>query len=375
MKILIAGDYVPTGRFAKCPNECFYDFSIVDSINKEVDFSLLNLEAPVVFGEAKQIKKRGPNLKVSRDSINNIKKMGFCAVTLANNHFRDYGQIGVDNTLSELKNVGLEYLGGGSNLNEARKILVKRIGSETISFVNFCENEFSIATETRGGSMPMDICLNYHQIKEAKKQSDFVVVIVHGGHEGYQLPSPRMKNLYRLYIELGADVIVNHHQHCYSGFEIYQGKPIFYGLGNFIFDRDGTRHNIWNYGFMVKLELTANRIDYTLIPYEQCNTKPGLFLLSENENEAFHKRIKELSEIIADDKALKSQFEDFLNKMKRGVLSSLGPLTNRYLMALATRGYIPSFLHSKKSAIMYNYINCESHRDVVLNVLKEYFNY
>ena len=59
-------------------------------------------------------------------------------------------------------------------------------------------------------------------------------LILHGGIEHYQLPSPRMKKWYRHIIDLGASAIVNHHQHCFSGYELYNGKPIFMDWAIFV---------------------------------------------------------------------------------------------------------------------------------------------
>lgn len=42
-----------------------------------------------------------------------------------------------------------------------------------------------------------------------------------------------MQEIYRFFVDIGADAVINHHQHCYSGYEVYKEKPIFYGLGNF----------------------------------------------------------------------------------------------------------------------------------------------
>ena len=51
-------------------------------------------------------------------------------------------------------------------------------------------------------------------VEEAKKKADFVLVIVHGGSEHFQLPTPRMQATYRFFVDAGADAVVNHHQHC-----------------------------------------------------------------------------------------------------------------------------------------------------------------
>ena len=76
---------------------------------------------------------------------------------------------------------------------------IKEIAGEKLAVINICENEWTIATKTSGGSAPLNLITNIHKIAEAKKNSDYVLVIVHGGTEHYQLPSPRMKETYRFF--------------------------------------------------------------------------------------------------------------------------------------------------------------------------------
>ena len=241
INILVAGDYRPVLRVQQLINECKYNhiFSEVKQYTDKVDYSLVNLESPVVINRAEPIKKIGPNLKCSKDAIDAIKYAGFNCVTLANNHFYDYGEVGVKDTITTCKEQGIDYIGGGENIEEAEKILYKEIKGKKIAFINICEKEFSIATKKSAGSAPLSPIHNFYQIQEARKQSDYVIVIVHGGVEHYQLPSPQMKETYHFFVDAGADIIINHHQHCFSGYEIYNGKPIFYGLGNFCYDWDG----------------------------------------------------------------------------------------------------------------------------------------
>lgn len=77
----------------------------------------------------------------------------------------------------------------------------------------------------------------------------------HGGVEHYNLPSPEIKQLHRFFIEAGADAVVNHHQHCFSGYEVYKSRPIFYGIGNFLFDDARKIDSPWNYVYIVELRL------------------------------------------------------------------------------------------------------------------------
>ena len=87
-----------------------------------------------------------------------------------------------------------------------------------------------------------------------------------------------MQKWYRHFVDMGADAVVNHHQHCISGYEIYQEKPIFYGLGNFCFDSFREQPvSQWNYGYAVKLTVDK-KISVDLIPYTQFAEQPKLNL-------------------------------------------------------------------------------------------------
>ena len=86
-----------------------------------------------------------------------------------------------------------------------------------------------------------------------------------------------MKELYHYFVEIGADAVINHHQHCYSGFEVYKNKPIFYGLGNLLFDWDGRRNGTWNEGYMTSLNFQEDgKVTFDLISYTQCNDRPSV---------------------------------------------------------------------------------------------------
>ena len=143
--------------------------------------------------------------------------------------------------------------GGGKDVTQAGYILYRSVSGKQVAFINACEHEFSIATEDRGGSNALELVKVYRSITDARRQADYVVVIIHGGLEMYQLPTLRMKETYRFFVDAGADAVVNHHQHCFSGYEVYKGKPIFYGLGNFCFDWEGRRNSIWNQGYAITL--------------------------------------------------------------------------------------------------------------------------
>ena len=370
-KILIAGDFAPRARVAKLIDEGRYEdiFEQVIPLTSRSDYSIVNLEAPVVEQTCAQpITKYGPNLKCSAKAIDALANAGFNMVTLANNHFYDYGEEGVVDTLKACKLRHLDVVGGGVNINEASKILYKEIGGIRIAFINCCESEFSIATDQSGGSNPLNPLKQYYDIINARKQSDKVIVIVHGGHELYQLPSPRMKEVYRFFVDAGADAVLNHHQHCYSGYEVYKGSPIFYGLGNFCFDITPTQvETLWNYGYMVELNIDGNSITFDLIPYNQCSNSPSVKILSPG---AFSNELQTLNENITDDAKLKLATNHYYETCARYERSILEPYSGRVLNKLFSMNLLPEFVSGVKKYGMLNHIECESHREKLIFALR-----
>ena len=362
MKILIAGDFAPRARLAEQVEkrgfqEIFPD-NLVNLI-KSADYSLVNFESPIIEKDFRSIKKCGPNLSCTADAADAIKYAGFTAVTMANNHILDYGTDGLYKSIECCKNVGLDVVGVGNNLHEAERTLYIEKASKTLAIINCCEHEFSIATTTSGGANPLNPIRQYYCIQEARKQADYVLVIVHGGHEHYQLPSPRMQETYRFFVDAGADAVVNHHQHCYSGYESYNGKPIFYGLGNFCFDYNGAPTQKWTEGYMVEIDFDAD-ITFRIYPYCQYGDEATINLLAEN---AFDDTINELNEIIGNSELLKKCSSDYYNRSKDEIATFLEPIRNRYIRGLQNRGLLPKLMNAEWLPVLSNAVLCEAHKD------------
>lgn len=376
VKILIAGDFAPRNRVESLLEEQrFADiFAQVIPYTTESDYSVVNLEAPVVMeASSMPIEKCGPSLKCSINAVKAIKYAGFNMATLANNHFFDYGDSGVRDTLTACANEGLDVVGGGLNVSEASKTFIKEINGVKFAFINCCENEFSIATDQTAGSNPINPVRQFNAISEAKAVSDKIIVIVHGGPEGYRYPTPRMKELYRFYIDSGADAVINHHQHCYSGYEVYKEKPIFYGLGNFCFDDNELNRRDWNDGYMVQLIFNESSVKYELLPYIQAFENPGIEIISGNDVAIFHGTIKDLNEIISDDYKLKQKHTELCEKSDDMYLITLEPYYNKYFRYARYRKLIPSLLSRKRALHILDYIMCESHRERLMHSLIKNF--
>lgn len=370
VNLLIAADYCPWKRVADEIENGHYETVLGKIKQIEADYKIVNFECAVASDEDTPIKKCGPNLKCSPKGVDALAYAGFDCVTLANNHFFDYGQSGVEKTLAQLQAHNMDYVGGGVSFKEAQETLYKTIQGETFAFINCCEHEFSIATEKTGGSNPLNPIIQWYAITEAKTEADHVVVIVHGGPEHYSLPSPRMVETYRFFIDAGADAVINHHQHCISGYEEYHGKPIFYGLGNFCFDWAGKKYTSWNKGYMVQLRFNSNEIEYELVPYCQCYLTPRVDpfeIVSDIVD--FKNYIHSLNETIADAQVLAESYVNYLKKEKDYYKLALEPYQGRITRALYNKGLLPSFVKGKKKYQLLDYLLCESHHEKLLYTL------
>lgn len=374
MKILVAGDFCPKYKLKDILSQKNYAcvFSEVKALidSRKYDCSIVNLECPIISeNNYKPIQKVGPNLYSSIDGLYALKYAGFDTVTLANNHILDYGEDGLLNTINCCHDLGFATVGAGVNIDEAQKVLYKNICGKVLAIINCCEHEFSIAFDNRAGANPLNPVLQYYNIVDAKKKADHIIVIVHGGHEYYQLPSTRMVETYRFFIDVGADVVVNHHQHVFSGYEIYKGKPIFYGLGNFCFDNLRIKNSKWHEGYAVELNFNNNNILFEIHPYNQCLNSDSLSVSFEIDKDRFKEEIIKLNEIISSKKELSRYQNEYYLKSWKLTEILFEPYVNKILTKLYRLKLLPSLVSKKKKYVFYNYINCESHRDKILHYL------
>lgn len=370
MKILVAGDFVAQNRISDLFKSNNYEF-LSHKIKKTIsdsDYSIVNLEAPIVTDQSAKIRKVGPNLKMGEFIIPALKHAGFKSVTLANNHLRDYGDSNVIKTIELLNNNGIQTFGAGNNITEASQNKILNINDNRLAVINCCEHEYSIADSSHAGANPISAIAQYYAIQEAKKKSDYILVIVHGGVEMYNLPTPRMKELYRFYIDAGADAVVNHHQHCYSGYEVYRNKPIFYGLGNFCFDWAGRQNGLWVKGYMVEIEF-SKEISFEIIPYIQCSDIALVRELNEYEYSEFDNNIKNINSTIKSDEKLQEDYHHYLDETRRSYKAILSPYSNRILQSLYIRNLLPGFMSKSKFHSIKNNIECESHRERLLDMI------
>lgn len=372
MTISFAGDICSEGRIGSIIEKgCFknYFLGVREYLSKS-DYSIVNLECPICESDYLPIPKCGPNLKATPKIVDLIQYMGFKGVCLANNHISDYGTDGIYDTLKVLNDADLDSVGVGENLNEAIKPLFISSANQTIAIINCCEHEFSIVEDGKAGAAPVNPILLSYKIREVKSKCKYVAVIVHGGCEHFNLPTQRMIEMYRFFIDCGADVVVNHHQHCYSGYEVYNGKPIFYGLGNFCFDCNDSNRKQWNRGIIVTIHFDET-IGFEIVPFIQNENSLGVSLCEYDSSEylSIMNDVRTLSEILSNPKELEKQYKAFLERTNLFYRNAIEPYSYYYLRALFEKGFLPSLMNNDKKKLLYNLIACESHRDRLLKSL------
>ena len=170
-----------------------------------------------------------------------LQEMGVDVATLANNHVYDYGAEAFSDTLTTLRNADIATVGAGETLAEASTPYYTQLGDLKVAIVNASRAEKTQMTPGAGeNSSGIMLCYDTaafeQEIAEARQNADLVICCVHWGTEYTSKLEDVQKESARRYIDAGADIIVGTHSHCLQGIEYYNGKPIFYSLGNFWFN-------------------------------------------------------------------------------------------------------------------------------------------
>jgi poly-gamma-glutamate synthesis protein (capsule biosynthesis protein) len=369
----ICGDfYLGTTSY----EENYLSKDILD-IFQNSDLNILNLECPITK-EIKENKiiKTGPYLNGSSNTFSILKRLKTNLVTLANNHIMDYNASGLKDTISGCKENSINCVGAGMSLEEAKKPYTLEKKNIKIAILNFTENEWSCAQKNKPGANPLNPIENVKQIRKVREKSDFVIVIIHGGHEYYHLPSPRMLNQYRFYAENGASIIIGHHSHCISGYEVHKGIPIFYGLGNFLFTMK-SNYESWFTGLLLQLKIDENlKINWELFPVRQNKDTYSLKLLEDGEKQNVLTDFKNYSIIIADESLLSKNWDNFVHKKANEILDIFNPIhfiNNRYVKgAIRKLGLSRFFIRKNHYQEILNHIRCESHSDLSKSIIAKF---
>lgn len=207
-----------------------------------------------------------------------LRGLGFNLFSMANNHAFDWGNEGFKKTKLAL---GDQSFGAGT-YDEAYKVKVCEVNGIKIGFLALSYAAYTgvfddvLYHEGLGCAYINDLRVN-HDIMEAKKHVDFLFVLPHDGIEYIDVPLPETIARYRDFIDYGADGVIASHPHCPQGWEEYKGKPIFYSLGNFLFNsKEGYDYRAnnrphWYEGLCVVMTITDGNLEWEVVNTKNIN--------------------------------------------------------------------------------------------------------
>jgi poly-gamma-glutamate capsule biosynthesis protein CapA/YwtB (metallophosphatase superfamily) len=244
-----------------------YPFLMTREILSEADIAFANLESPLSDQGAK-LDGKGIWFRGNPENKEALVQAGFDVISLANNHALDYDAPALLQTIELLEAAGIKPVGGGENIDEARRhVIIEREGIR-VAFLAYSEMADIVwsykhprmlkATEEIPGIAPLVVEQIIEDIEKAKEQADYVFLSLHWGVEYKEMPEDYQIEIAHQLIDAGADVILGHHPHCLQGVEVYRHGLIAYSLGNFVFDQnwsDETRE-----GLLLKINLNPTSL-------------------------------------------------------------------------------------------------------------------
>lgn len=213
----------------------------VTQLLKGADYVTGNFESAVLLKDEEYYKKEDKNIHLfsKKESVKALKDANFTVLNLANNHIVDYGEEGLKDTLSVLKENNIPYVGAGRDVHEAERYNITEINGIRIATLGFGEvnpKNFK-ASDIKGGILVSDPETFLRLIEEADKKADLVIVHNHWGEEYENIQNPKQEKFARVMVDAGADIVVGHHPHVLQPIEVYNDSLILYSLGNFVFDQ------------------------------------------------------------------------------------------------------------------------------------------
>lgn len=169
-----------------------------------------------------------------------LHELGVDIAGLANNHVLDFGKDALLDTFDLFDAEGICYTGAGRNLDDSAKLVTITVNNKKIGFLA-ASRVIPFGSWAAGSGIGVfsmyDPSELITRVTQAKEECDFVFVMVHWGIEHTDVLQPYQINNGHAIIDAGADGIIGMHSHCLQPIEYYNGKPIFYGMGNFIFSQ------------------------------------------------------------------------------------------------------------------------------------------
>lgn len=269
--LMFSGDVTLAEHFAEVVGKnSNYAFANLPEY-RQADLAMVNLENPLTRSTLTMPGKQF-NFKADPEAVKTLTAGGVDIVTLANNHTMDFDGEGLLETVKTLKAEGIEYVGAGKDLTEARRPQIIDVKGQRIAYFAYWGEEYGATKEKPGVNNIYEERIA-EDIRAVRDQVDWVVVNYHWGQELATAPADWQVKLAHFTVDQGADVVVGHHPHVLQGAEIYKGRAIAYSLGNFIFG--GNSRTDYDTA-LLKVALNDKQMKVEFLPVEVTNYQPKI---------------------------------------------------------------------------------------------------
>ena len=259
VSVVFVGDVMLADQVGRGIQDGHDPLHLFSGILKQSDIRIANLECVIATG-GEAVDK--PYTFRAHPRVIPLLKRHLDVVSVANNHTGDFGPGAFKQMLQSLQKEKLSYVGGGMDLTEAHKPLVfERQGLRIalLAYNEFFPRSFEADVDRPGHAWSDDeqVVADIRDARE-KHHADLVLTFMHWGFENESRSNARQQQLARLMIDAGADAVIGSHPHVTQEMAVYQGRPVFYSLGNFVFDGFSAKDN--NTGWVVRLNLTKTGV-------------------------------------------------------------------------------------------------------------------
>ena len=240
VELLAVGDIM----LARTPEERMevfgsgYPFAATGNLLRGADVAVGNLECALT-ARSQPIPHKLYLFRAHPRHVVGLVQAGFDVLILGNNHTSDYGQAGLDETVTTLRAHGLAYVGAGSSTEEAYRPLFVEVKGVRLAFLSYAMSSFKQVP----WEMPPDTHVAYAEVpviqeavRQARQQADVVIVNLHAGIEYARTPSEEQRALAYAAADAGADLVIGHEPHVVQDTEVRGRCLIAWSLGDFVFD-------------------------------------------------------------------------------------------------------------------------------------------
>ncbi len=280
LSILFTGD-VMLGRRVETLMDTYgagFPFTRMPYLQELGDYVIVNFEAA-----APNVHRHTPDLtfrfSVDQAYLPALRAAGVTHASLANNHSYDTGMSGFAETYVALEAAEITPFGDNQIASTSVTTLSSASTSVTVVGIHLVDEPLNIAALT--------------QLLETTPSTTYQIAYVHWGPEYVGTHSSFQGEQAKALVALGFDAIIGHHPHVVQDIDVIDGVPVFYSLGNFVFDQYFSQSV--QEGLLLRLEATSTSLSFTLLPHTSLDARTQPRLLDGEEKALFLNNLATLS--------------------------------------------------------------------------------